>query len=186
MLNINFTPFPDLVSERLHLRRISAEDAAVIFAMRSSAEMMKYIPRPLYTQHDEARAYVTRADNMIAANEGIEWAITLKGNKQMIGTAGLYRLKPHHHRSELGYMLLPEYRGKGIATEVVKLMLDFRFDQLNLHSMEAVIDPGNIASERVLQKNGFIKEAHIKENEFFNGEYIDTVIYSLLKRNYKR
>ena len=51
---------------------------------------------------------------------------------------------------------------------------------MKLHSIEAVIDPRNSASEKVLQKNGFIKEAHLKENEFFEGEFIDSVIYSRL------
>ena len=55
-----------------------------------------------------------------------------------------------------------------------------------MHSIEGVIDPNNIASERVLLKNGFAKEAHILENEFWDGKFWDTVIYSLLKRNFKR
>ena len=55
-----------------------------------------------------------------------------------------------------------------------------------MHSIEAVIDPENIASERVLQKNGFVKEAHILENELYDGKFWDTVIYSLLKRNFKK
>ena len=55
---------------------------------------------------------------------------------------------------------------------------------LNFHSIEAIILPDNVASERVLQKNGFVKEAHLVENECYNGKFIDTVIYSLLKRNF--
>jgi ribosomal-protein-alanine N-acetyltransferase len=53
---------------------------------------------------------------------------------------------------------------------------------MQLHSIEAIIDPENRASERVLQKSGFVKEAHILENEFYDGKFLDTVIYSLLKR----
>jgi ribosomal-protein-alanine N-acetyltransferase len=56
---------------------------------------------------------------------------------------------------------------------------------MNLHSIEAVIDPENSASEKVLQKIGFVKEAHILENELYDGKFWDTVIYSMLKRNYK-
>jgi ribosomal-protein-alanine N-acetyltransferase len=124
-------------------------------------------------------------DTMINSNQYINWAITLKGNPQLIGTMGIYRIKPEHHRGEIGYMLLQEYQGKGIVTEAIHLTLDYAFNQLQLHSMEAVIDPANIASERVLQKNGFVKEAHFAENECYNGIFYDSVIYSLLKRNYK-
>jgi ribosomal-protein-alanine N-acetyltransferase len=53
---------------------------------------------------------------------------------------------------------------------------------MKLHSIEAVIDPENAASEKVLQKNGFVKEAHLKENEFYDGTFIDSVIYSRLSK----
>ena len=53
---------------------------------------------------------------------------------------------------------------------------------MQLHSIEAIIDPSNYASAKVLEKNGFIKEGHLRENVFFNGQYLDSVIYSLLKK----
>ena len=83
-------------------------------------------------------------------------------------------------------MILPENNGKGIVTEAIKVVLKYGFDDLQMHSIEAVIDPENTASERVLQKNGFVKEAHLIENEFAEGKFWDSVIYSILKRNFKR
>lgn len=103
----------------------------------------------------------------------------------MIGLVGHYRIQPENYRSEIGYMILPEYRNKGYVSEALKVLLDFGFNTLNFNSIEAVIDPDNLASEKVLQKNGFIKEAHLKENVYHNREFIDSVIYSILKRNYK-
>ena len=67
-----------------------------------------------------------------------------------------------------------------------KTLLDYAFNTLNFHSIVAVIDSRHVASERVLQKNGFEKEAHFKENFYYNNEFTDTVIYSLLKRNFKK
>ena len=78
-------------------------------------------------------------------------------------------------------MLAPQFKGKGIITEAVQLIVEYGFNEMNMHSLEAVIDPENIASARVLEKNNFIKEAHLKENGFFDGRFIDAVIYSLLK-----
>ena len=83
-------------------------------------------------------------------------------------------------------MILPEYNGKGITSEAIKVVIEYGFEQMQLHSIEAVIDPENNASEKVLQKNGFVKEAHILENELWEGKFWDTVIYSLLKRNFKK
>jgi ribosomal-protein-alanine N-acetyltransferase len=79
-------------------------------------------------------------------------------------------------------MLLPEYHGKGIITEAIKEVVKFGFEIMKLHSIEAVIDPENNISEKVLQKNGFVKEAHLRENECFEGRFLDTVIYSILNK----
>jgi ribosomal-protein-alanine N-acetyltransferase len=121
-------------------------------------------------------------NDKIEANEGINWAITLKDDVQLIGIIGHYRIKPEHHRSNIGYMILPEHNGKGIVTEAIKAVVKYGFETMKLHSIEAVIDPENLASAKVLEKNGFVKEAHLKENEFFDGRYLDSVIYSLLNK----
>lgn len=77
-------------------------------------------------------------------------------------------------------MLLPENQGKGILSEAIKEVVKYGFDVMKLHSIEAIINPENIGSEKVLQKNGFVKEAHLKENEFYEGRFLDTVIHSIL------
>lgn len=182
MLTINFTPFPILETKRLILRRVSTDDINEIFALRSNPETMKYIPRPLVTNEEEALAHFKMIDDKIETNEGINWAITLKGNNTMIGLIGHYRIKPEHYRAEIGYMILPEFHGKGIAPEAIKSVVNYGFDTMQLHSIEAVIDPNNQASEKVLQKCGFVKEGHFKENEYYNGQFIDSVIYSLVDR----
>jgi len=184
MLDINFSPFPNLETERLYLRRVDANDAPEIFAMRSDAETMKYIPRPLVANLEEARAHAAMIDDKINNNEGINWAICLKSDPKMIGVIGHYRIKPEHYRSEIGYMLLPDFHGKGYVSEAVASMLEYGFNDMKLHSIEAIIDPGNEASAKVLEKNGFVREAHLKENEYFNGKFLDTVIYSILESTY--
>ena len=182
MQTFSFLPFQNLESDRLLLRQITNDDVSEIFELRSSAETMKYIPRPLVTNHEEALTHIKMIQDKIEKNEGINWAITLKGNDKFIGIIGHYRIRWEHYRSEIGYMLLPEYRGKGIITEAIQLMVDYGFNQMKMHSLEAIIDPANTASARVLEKNGFVKEAHLKENEFFDGKFLDTVIYSLVKK----
>lgn len=182
MLNINFTPFPILETERLLLRRLVKEDVNEIFALRSDKETMKYIPRPLVKTEEEAIAHFEMIDEKIENNEGINWAITLKKDPKLIGLIGHYRIKPEHFRAEIGYMLLPEYHGKGVIIEAIKETVKYGFEIMKLHSIEAVIDPENLASEKVLQKSGFVKEAHLKENEYFEGRFLDSVIYSILNK----
>jgi ribosomal-protein-alanine N-acetyltransferase len=185
MLTINFHPFQNLGTERLSLRRLNANDVNEILELRGNPDTMKFIPRPLAKNTDDALEHIKMINDAIENNTGINWAITVKGSDKAIGLLGFYRIQPENHRSEIGYMILPEYSGKGYVTEAIKAILDYGFNQINLHSIEAVIDPENYASERVLQKLGFVKEAHILENELWEGKFWDTVIYSLLKRNYK-
>ena len=182
MLIINFSPFQNLETNRLIFRRIYSSDAPQILALRGNPQAMKYIPRPLAITIEDALQHIAVIDSKIENNEGINWAITLKDDPKLIGIIGHYRIKPEHFRSEIGYMLLPEYHGKGIMTEAIKAAVDYGFYQMKLHSIEAVLDPRNKASEMVLQKNGFVKEAHLLENEFYDGKFLDTLIYSLLNK----
>jgi ribosomal-protein-alanine N-acetyltransferase len=183
MLDINFTPFPNLETERLYLRRVAKEDVNEIFALRSNKETMQYIPRPLAKTEEDAMAHIAMIDEKIENNEGINWAITLKNDPKLIGIIGHSRIKPEHYRAEIGYMLLPEHHGKGIIVEAIKATVKFGFEIMKLHSIEAIIDPENLASEKVLQKSGFVKEAHFKENEYYEGRFLDCVIYSILNKD---
>ena len=185
MLTINFHPFQNIETERLLLRRIDKNDVDEVLALRSNPETMKYIPRPLAKSIEEAFEHIAMIEDKIMNNIGINWGISLKGNPKIIGIIGHYKISPENHRAEIGYMSLPETNGKGYMSEAIKAVVAYGFQQMNLHSIEAIIDPENIASEKVLQKNGFVKEAHLRENELWEGKFRDTVIYSLLKSNWK-
>lgn len=176
----SFLPFPVIETDRLLFRRVTEADANEILELRSNPESMKYIPKPLLKDHDDALAYYKMINDAIEDNTGINWAVTLKGNPKLLGIIGFYRIQQEHYRAEIGYMILPEFQGRGIVTESIQTLLKYAFDVMKLHSVEAVIDPDNTASERVLQKCSFIKEAHFKENEFFDGKFWDSVVYSIL------
>jgi ribosomal-protein-alanine N-acetyltransferase len=180
MLTINFSPFPNLETERLLLRRLTINDAEEILTLRGNPEIMKFIPRPLAKSKEEALEHIAIIDAKIESNEGINWAITLKNNSKLIGIIGHYRISTENYRAEIGYMLLPEFHGKGIITEAIKEVVNYGFNQMKLHSIEGIIDPENYASAAVLEKNGFVKEAHLKEAEFYEGKFLDKVIYSIL------
>lgn len=184
MLQLNFSPFPNLESERLSFRKLNNDDAPQILKLRGDKETMKFIPRPLAKTLEEALAHIKLINDKIEENIDINWAVTEKGSDTCIGIMGFYRTQPENFRTELGYMILPEYWGKGYVTEAVKTLLNYAFNTLNFHSIEAVIDSRHIASEKVLIKNGFRKEAHFVEDFFYNNEFTDTVKYGILKREF--
>lgn len=182
MLELDFTTFPVLETERLILRRLTVADTDMMFAIRSNPEIMQYIPRPLAQTKEDIVKHIELVDEKINANECINWAITLKENNIAIGAIGFPHFQTQHFRGEIGYTSLPQYNGKGYVTEALQAVLDYGFSTLKLHSIEALVDPENIGSMKVLEKCGFVKEAHLKDNFFFNGVFLDTVIYSKLNK----
>lgn len=185
MLEFNFTPFPNLETNRLNLRRLTSTDVNEVLALRSNPEIMKFIPRTLITTQEEALEFIITMDTTIDSKTVINWAITTKENDQLIGMIGYYRMKPENYRAEVGYLLATEHHGKGIISEALQRVVQFGFEEMGLNSIEAVIDPENIASEKVLLKINFEKEAYFKEHQFFKGKFFDSVFYSLLKKNFK-
>ncbi|MEO8067847.1 MAG: GNAT family N-acetyltransferase [Flavobacteriales bacterium] len=180
MLTLDLSALPVLPTERLVLRALRAEDAAAMFAMRSDPIVMELVRRPLATTIDDAHALIAKIQGIQAANEGAQWAITLRGNDTFIGLIGLWRIIKEHHRAELGYTLARAHWGKGIMSEAIQPVLDHGFKVFGCHSVEAITDPRNAASIRVLEKNGFVREGHFKENVFWNGVFTDSLVYSRL------
>lgn len=182
MIHLNFNPFPILTTERLVLRRVTEADVKEMFVLRSDTEIMKYIPRPLVTDFDGALEHIKSIDTRIESSEGINWGITLKGDNTLIGVAGFYRISAENYRAEIGYILHPTHSGKGLISEAVKKLIEYGFNTMNLHSIEAVIAPENYASAKVLKKNGFVQEGLFKENQYFEGHFLDSAVYSLIRK----
>jgi len=182
MITLNVNPFPVLETERLILRNITEDDVHEMFVLRSSPEMMKYIARPLHKNEEETLVFIKNIHEGLAKLDFINWAIALKTDNKLIGTIGFYRMQNEHDRAEVGYMLHTDLQKKGIMQEALETVIKYGFTQMNLHSIEAVIDPRNKDSENILLRNNFIKEAHFKENYFFDGQYLDSAHYSLLTK----
>lgn len=180
MLTFNFDPFPELETERLRLRRMREEDTPDLFLIRSDRENMRFLARPLLASQEEARKLFETIEEGIAKNEHISWGICLKSDDRVIGTIGYYRMKPEHYRAEVGYVLHRDFQGRGVMSEALTAVLGHGFKQMKLHSIEAVTDPLNEASQTLLRKHGFVKEAHFRENFYFEGRFLDSVHYSLL------
>ena len=140
--------------------------------------------RPLKTI-EESSAKIKFYQELLLKQEVINWAITLKTDNKLIGVILLKAIDCKNHRAEVGYMLHPDFWRKGIAQEALTCILDFAFNRLHFHSLAAIIDPYNTASEKILEKNGFIKEGHLKENYLLGDKFLDSGVYSLLKSNYK-
>ncbi len=175
-----FNEFPVLETERLILREITLKDAEDIFAIYSNEEVMKYFGKNTYKELKEAELMAERCINAFKDKEGIRWGITFKNSDELIGSAGIWRIVKNHLRGEIGYDLKITYWNRGIMTESLKAITSFGFNKMNLHTLEANIDPENIASKKLLGKIGFIKEGYFRESYLQDGEFLDSEIYSMI------
>jgi len=183
MLSIHLAEFPTLYSERLVLRRIEKEDAPALLILRSDEVVMKYADQDKMKSIDEALKKVQLYATEFETRETIQWGISLKENKEvLIGSICLWNIQLNHYRAEIGYMLMPEFHRKGLMQEAISEVIQFAFKTLGFHSIEAQVNPFNEASIKILEKNGFVKEGHFRENYYYDGKFTDTAVYSLIKK----
>jgi Acetyltransferases, including N-acetylases of ribosomal proteins len=181
MLTITFTPFPALLTPRLLLREITLDDAPALFAMRSDERVMRHIGRPKQKELSEAVAMIETIQRSFAAQEAVTWGISKHGIPELIGTIGFWKIDKANFRAEIGYMLHPDYWRQGLMSEAMEAAIGYGFSELHFHSIEANTDPTNEATARLLEKHGFVQEAYFRENFYFDGKFLDSRIYSLLR-----
>lgn len=183
MLELNFTPFPQLATSRLLLRKIIPEDVNTFFALRSNENVKRYIDKEAPKNIGEAGAILEQIAKGLNNNDGITWAVCFKENPgTLIGTVGFWRVIKENYRGEIGYMLHPNYWRQGLMEEAVSAAIAYGFNAMKLHSIEAHINPGNTGSAALLEKLNFIREAYFKEDYYYKGRFLDSAIYSLLNK----
>lgn len=179
-LNLQFKPFPLLTTGQLCLREITRNDTDAVYSLRSNAEVMQFLDRPLAKTPGDALSLIDKIIDAAMKNEGITWGIAMKDHADLIGTIGFWKIDTEHYRAEIGYMLSPAFQGRGLMSEALTCVINYGFDTMGIHSIEANVNPANAASIRLLEKTGFVREAYFKENYYYDGRFIDSAIYSLL------
>ena len=158
MINLNFTPFPVIETERLLLRALTMDDCETMYFLRSNEDVIKHFNRKPDAGVEATKAKMEEILQNQEKNEAVFWVIAWKENPgTMIGNIGYWRIEVQHHRAEIGYLLHPAQWKKGIMKEALKAVLAYAFDSMKLHSIEANINPDNIASAALLESCGFVR-----------------------------
>jgi len=178
-----FKSFPEFESARLFFRKILLSDTKDLLLIRSNDDVMRFMDVIRFESIGDAEKWVQTADESYNKETGINWGIVEKQSNNFIGYFGFWRMIPEHCRAEIGYALKSEYWGKSYMYETIHRLVKFGFEEMNLHSVEANVNPLNERSKKVLERVGFKKEAHFRENYLFNGEFLDSIIYSLLEKD---
>jgi ribosomal-protein-alanine N-acetyltransferase len=181
MLHLNFNPFPTLTSERLLLREVVPNDVNEIFFLRSNKTVLKFINMPLATATEQAAQWIERITVAHKNNISINWGISLKEDSKIIGNICFWNISPEKDQAEIGYTLRPEFHGKGIMQETFTKVLEYGFDVMKLRRIEAYTSPHNSRSTALLERNNFIREKVILEEDGSGEKRFENAIYVLEK-----
>ncbi len=175
---------PWLEGERVRLRAPQAEDIDPLFGLFSDPDVMRYWSREPMLERNEAIVYIQSIIDGFVKRELLNWIIADRIDDSMIGTCTLYDLQPQHLRAGVGYALSPARQGSGLAREAVSLALGWAFDDLQLHRIEADIEPRNARSEKLLRALGFQAEGLLRERFCSAGEIQHSMVFGLLAREW--
>jgi RimJ/RimL family protein N-acetyltransferase len=177
--------FPRLQGKRVQLRGPRPDDADALFDLFSQPEVMRYWSRPPMTVRAEAEGLVDEIGDAFSQRLAFNWMVVLPEDDRVIGTAALFRFEPRHRRAEIGYSLRQDHWGRGLAQEAVALMLDWAIRTLDLHRLEADIDPRNEGSRRLLERLGFVSEGLLRQRYFVEDVVSDTELFGLLAEDWR-
>ncbi|MFS0638907.1 GNAT family protein [Mesobacillus foraminis] len=177
-------PFPRLETKRLVLREVTTEDSNSLLKYLSDEEVMKYYGLNPFESINDALDEISWYQSIQKNKTGIRWGITLKDQGAVIGSCGFHNSVLQHFRTEIGFELSKDHWGKGIAFEAVQAIISYGFEHLELQRIEALIEPPNSSSQRLVEKLGFIREGLLRNYEFTCGKFDDLYMYSLLKQDF--
>jgi ribosomal-protein-alanine N-acetyltransferase len=176
--------FPQLVTPRLRLRQITSADAVALFAIHSDTEWMKWYGVDPVIQQNQADELAELFASWFHAGTGYRWGLERQEDRQLIGTCGLFRWNKSWHNCVTGYEIARNCQGRGYMREALTAILDFGFDQMGLHRVQAETHPDNAASIGLALRLGFRYEGVHREQAFWAGRFHDLNCYSLLANDW--
>lgn len=177
---------PTLHTERLRLRPFKDLDAHALFALHSNAHVLRYWDAPPWSDRRRAEQFITACRTIAEAGTGTRLAVDRVSDETFIGWCSLTRWNLEYRSASLGYCFDDAFWGRGYATEAADALLRWAFDTLEVNRVQAESDTRNVASARVLEKLGFVREGTLREDCVVDGEVSDSWVYGLLKREWEK
>jgi len=141
-------------TERCYLEKISQRHREDIFEYASDGDTTRFMSWPPHKTRDNTDFFIDLCREQYEKGTELDFAIVLKENDKMIGSAGMVLDGPEPGSREIGYIINKKYWGRGIVPEVSRYLMKMGFEELGLNSIYAHCDPDNKQSERVMQKLG--------------------------------
>ncbi len=172
---------PILHTQRLRLASVTKDHMHDLFEILGDEESMKYYDIFPYKEPEGVLEIIDLYKTRVEEGNGMRWGIFLEN--KLIGTCGFNGYKSKR-TGVIGYDINRKYWGNGYASEAVKAVVEQGYDYLDIHRIAAHVMPGNVASEKVLQKCGFQKEGYLRDASFYKGKYQDQILYAKINENH--
>lgn len=178
-----FDRMTGLRTPRLYIRKLTLHDAADLYEYSRDPQVARHVLWDAHRSESESRAYIRYMLRRYRAGEPCSWAIEHVESGKVIGTIGFMWYQSDNNSAEVGYSLSRAYWNLGIMTEALTALLDFAFDTLHLHRVEAQHEVDNPASGAVMRKAGMRLEGTLRGRLFNKGRYVDVNLYAILRED---
>ena len=179
------TALPFLEGRRITLREPRLADAPSLFSLLSTDDVSRFISPPPATV-DGFERHIDWSHRQRAAGQYVCFAIVPRGAETPIGLLHVRALGPGFGTADWGFALGSEFWGSGIFTEAAELVVDFAFDVLGSHRLEARAALCNGRGNGAMKKLGAEREGILRQAFFRNGDYLDQVLWSILQEDWKQ
>jgi ribosomal-protein-alanine N-acetyltransferase len=177
---------PTLQAPRVTLRWLTERDLPDLYTVFSDPHVMRYWSTLPWAAREEADHLLADIQRLFAERTLFQWGVALREEDRVIGTCTLFHLDASQWRGEIGYALAHAHWGVGLGTEAVTALVDFAFNTLGLHRLEADADPRNERSLRLLERMGFAREGYLRERYSVGSEIQDAVLLGLLRARWEQ
>jgi aminoglycoside 6'-N-acetyltransferase len=168
-------------TRRLIARRLDACDLNAFVAMRNDPEVARYQSWESFSESEGHQFLSDLSGQQLGEPGWFQFALEDRVTASFVGDCALNIQADDRRLAQIGYSVARPFWSRGYATEAVTELVDFAFRSFSLHRISASADPRNTASCRVLEKAGFRKEAHFRQNIWFKGSWADDVTYAILR-----
>jgi len=175
---------PTLTGGQVVLRELRASDAASLFALLTTEEVSRFISPPP-TSVEGFERFIAWTLRQRTAGSYACFAVTLKGFDTAIGIFQVRELEPGFGMAEWGFAIGSQFWGTGVFQDGAELVLEFAFDTIGVHRLEARAAVLNGRGNGALVKLGAVQEAILRKSFLRNGEFLDQVLYSILENDWR-
>jgi RimJ/RimL family protein N-acetyltransferase len=172
--------------KHIQLRSLELKDAEVIVQVYNFLEARRFLDDPAPLSQDDAKQWIRKTWEQRKAHPSFFFAIELRESKELLGVCGLFGVQKINRKAELMITLFDESnRIKGFGTEALKLLLDYGFNQLNLHRIVLFTHEINKRAQRVYEKMGFKPGGRRRQASFSEGTYHDLLLFDMLASEFR-